>query len=107
MRGPLAFVIASTILVGATFSGNQAWAQKKKIVVEAFKGPAAPKYRIAVMKSLYAAGFEVIPDKTLVKVEADLGLQSVSQSYAGVAKELQLSGFVSGIITGGRRPKAR
>jgi hypothetical protein len=107
MRGPLAFVIASTVLVGATLSGGEALAQKKKVVVESFKGPAAPKYRIAVMKSLYAAGFEVIPDKTLVKVEADLGLQSVSQSYGGVAKELKLAGFVSGIITGGRRPKAR
>lgn len=114
MKGPFArtfsLVVASTILVGFAVTvplSGEAWAQKKKIVVESFKGPAAAKYRIAVMKSLYAAGFEVIPDRTLVKVEADLGLRSVSDSYSGIARELKLSGFVSGIITGGRRPKAR
>jgi hypothetical protein len=100
-------VLVFAVLVGTAFS-SQAWAQKKRVVVvEAFKGPAADKYRIAVMKSVYREGIDVIPDKQLIKVEADLGLQRVADSYSGIARELKLTGFVSGIITGGRRPKAR
>ncbi len=113
MRGPSA-VIACAVFLGVTFgatfatsSSNQAWAQKKKVVVVSFKGPAADKYRIAVMKSVYRQGIDVVPDRQLAKVEADLGLQKVSDSWSGIARELKLSGFVSGIITGGRRPKAR
>ena len=117
VKGPFSLVIACAAFVGSflgTFSGvsgttfsGEAWAQKKKVVVVQFKGPAADKYRIAVMKSVFHSGIDVVPDKTLVKVEADLGLQKVSDSYTGVSRELKLSGFVSGIITGGRRPKAR
>jgi hypothetical protein len=115
VKSPFSLLIACAAFVGSffgafsgstTFSG-EAWAQKKKVVVVQFKGPAADKYRIAVMKSVFHSGIDVVPDKTLVKVEADLGLQKVSDSYTGVSRELKLAGFVSGIITGGRRPKAR
>jgi hypothetical protein len=117
LKGPFSLVVACAAflasffgssggLTGGSFSA-EAWAQKKKVVVVMFKGPAADKYRIAVMKSVYRSGIDVVPDKTLVKVEADLGLQKVSDSYTGISRELKLAGFVSGIITGGRRPKAR
>jgi hypothetical protein len=116
VKSPFSLLIACAAFVGTflgafsgstTFSSGEAWAQKKKVVVVQFKGPAADKYRIAVMKSVFHSGIDVVPDKTLVKVEADLGLQKVSDSYTGVSRELKLAGFVSGIITGGRRPKAR
>ena len=42
-----------------------------------------PRMRIVMMKSLARGGFEVIPDKRLAAVEADLGLIKVSDSYSG------------------------
>jgi eukaryotic-like serine/threonine-protein kinase len=82
---------------------NPSW----PLFVETFKGPDAGKYRASVMKSVLKAGFDVVSDKRMLLVENDLGLLAVSDSYSSVARELNLRAFVSGIITGGPRPKAR
>ena len=59
------------------------------------------------MKRWLAAGIEVVPDKQLAMVEADLGLIRVSENYPAVARELKANAFVGGIVIRGRRPKAR
>jgi hypothetical protein len=93
-------------MLGTILSG-QAEAQRKKVVVEMLKGPGVPRMRIVLMKSLARGGFEVISDKRLAAVEADLGLIKVSDNYQAIAREVKASAFVGGIMTGGRRPKAR
>ena len=107
MRGPSAVLLATTLLVGSLFSG-EAFAQKKKVVVEMFnKGPNPAKVRAAIIRGLLKNGIEVIPDKRIAAVEADLGLIKVSDSYAAVARETKANAFIGGVVTAGRRPKAR
>ena len=98
----------STVLLGSGFSA-EAFAQKKTVVVRACsRGPTArQRPRIVVQKSLASGGIEVVPDKKLAMVEADLGLIKVSDSYTAVARELKVNAFVGGIVHRGRRPKAR
>jgi hypothetical protein len=107
MRGPFAVLLASTLLVGTVFS-NEAWAQKKRVVVEMFnKGPGPAKVRAAIIRGLLKNGIEVVPDKRVAAIEADLGLIKVSDSYAAVARETKAHAFIGGVVAMGRRPKAR
>src|SRR5688572_15282966 len=107
MRGPFAVLLATTILVGTVFS-NEAYAQKKRVVVEMFnKGPNPAKVRAAVIRGLLKNGIEVVPDKRIAALEADLGLIKVSDSYAAVARETKAVAFIGGVVTPGRRAKAR
>jgi hypothetical protein len=107
MRGPFAVLLAATLFVGTVFS-SEAYAQKKRVVVEMFnKGPGPSKVRLAVIRGLLKNGIEVVPDKKIAAVEADLGLIKVSDSRAAVARETKADAFVGGVVTAGRRPKAR
>jgi hypothetical protein len=107
MRGPFAVLLAATIFVGTVFS-SEAYAQKKRVVVEMFnKGPGPAKVRLAVIRGLLKNGIEVVPDKKVAAVEADLGLIKVSDSRPAVARETKADAFVGGVVAAGRRPKAR
>ena len=107
MRGPFAVLLASTLFVGVAFS-TEAHAQKKRVVVEMFnKGPGPAKVRAAIIRGLLKNGIEVVPDKRIAAIEADLGLIKVSDSYAAVARETKASAFIGGVVAMGRRPKAR
>jgi hypothetical protein len=105
MKGSFAIVIASAVVLSAAFS-REARAEKR-VVVEPFSGPAAMTYRIWVMKSLDRAGFDVVPDRQVIVVRSGLGAQRVGDSYPEIARKLKLSGYISGFISGGRRPRAR
>jgi hypothetical protein len=101
----VALVAASVSLSAAVTS--PAWAQKKPVVVELFKGPNAEKVRLAVVRALLKQRIEVVPIKRLAMVEADLGLIRASDNYGAVSRELKNSAFVSGTVTPGRRPRVR
>jgi hypothetical protein len=105
MRGPFAAVVASIVVLGA--AGGPAWAQKKKVVVEQFSGPGSDRFRQSVMTALAKSGVDVVSDKKVANVEADLGLIQVSDAYGPVAKELKVSAFVGGSVTGGKKPRAK
>jgi hypothetical protein len=106
MKGPLAVLIASTIFLNAGLS-SEALAQKRRVVIEQFRGPGADRLRVVIWKGVARQGIEVLSDKKVAAVEADLGLIKVSDSYAAAGRELKVNGFISGTVTGGRRPKAR
>jgi hypothetical protein len=100
-------LLAATLFVGTVFS-SEAYAQKKRVVVEMFnKGPGPAKVRLAVIRGLLKNGIEVVPDKRIAALEADLGLIKVSDSYAAVARETKATAFIGGVVASGRRPKAR
>jgi hypothetical protein len=106
MRGPFAVLALSSLFVLTGLEGV-ASAQRKPVVIEMFKGPNAPRVRAVVAKALMKSGLTVVTDKKLAAIEADLGLVKVSENYPAIARETKAVGFVAGIVTGGRRPKAR
>jgi hypothetical protein len=106
MRGPFAFAFALSLFAVVGTEGV-ASAQKKPVVIEMFKGPNAPRVRAVVAKALTRSGMLVVSDKRLAAIEADLGLVRVAENYPAIARETKAVGFVAGIVTGGRRPKAR
>lgn len=101
MKGAVFAVLALSI---ALFSGT-ALAQKK-VVVEQFSGSGSDKLRQAVVKAAEKAGADVVSDKKVAAVEADLGLMQTSDAYGAVARELKAGGFISGSVSG-KKPKAR
>jgi hypothetical protein len=106
MRGPFAVAFALSLFALVGIEGV-ASAQKKAVVIEMFKGPNAPRVRAVVAKALTRSGLTVVSDKRLAAIEADLGLVRVAENYPAIARETKAIGFVAGIVTGGRRPKAR
>jgi hypothetical protein len=98
--------LASTLVLGSVFPSN-AWAQKKRVVVELFKGPNAERVRLAVVRALLKSRIEVVQVKRVAMVEADLGLIRASDNYPAVARELKVNAFVGGTVMPGRRPRAR
>jgi hypothetical protein len=83
-------------------------AEKKKVVVEQFNGPSADRFRQMVQSAVGKINdVEVIPDKRVASVEADLGLISVADSYPAVAKQLGNAAFIGGSISQAKRPKAK
>jgi hypothetical protein len=104
MKGPIAAVVVASTLLG--FSSG-AWAEKRKVVVEQFSGPSSDRFRQSVMSALgKMVTVEVVADKKVANVEADLGVVEVSENYAGVAGALKASAFVGGTVTG-KKPKAK
>jgi hypothetical protein len=99
-------LVASTLFLGSGFTSN-AWAQKKRVVVELFKGPNAERVRLAVVRSLLKQRIEVVQVKKVAMVEADLGLIRASDNYPAVARELKVNAFVGGTVMPGKRPRAR
>jgi hypothetical protein len=107
MKGALAALAVSTVFFGAGVSGV-AWAQKRVVIVEQFSGPGSDKFRQSVLQALEKdKSTEVVPDKRVAAVEADLGLIHVSDSYPSVARELKAAAFVGGTTTGGKKPQAK
>ncbi len=105
-RQLLASAVAA--LAVASFAASVAHAESRRVVVEQFTGPSADKVRRAVVSALGdQSGIEVIAEKKVAQVEADLGLISVSDAYAAVAKELKAVAFVAGAVSGGKKPKAK
>jgi hypothetical protein len=109
MRGPIAAaVIASTFfgtLVGLASAAHAA--DKRKVVVEQFSGPSSDRFRQSVVSALgKMVTVEVLADKKVANVEADLGVVEVSENYEGVAKSLKATAFIGGTVTG-KKPKAR
>jgi hypothetical protein len=104
MKGPIAAVVVASTLLG--FSSG-AWAEKRKVVVEQFSGPSSDRFRQSVMSALgKMVTVEVIADKKVANVEADLGVVEVSENYSGVAGALKASAFVGGTVTG-KKPRAK
>jgi hypothetical protein len=68
------------------------------VILEKFKGPKGAELRAKVASALLATGAQVLSDKKVADVEADLGLQQVSDNYRPVAKETKVNGFVSGRV---------
>lgn len=104
------FLFASTFVLAflaSSVGSRGAWAQKKTVVLEQFSGPSSDRFRQMVQASLGKQGVELIPDKKVASVEADLGLIAVSDGYPAAAKALGNSVFVGGSIASAKRQKAK
>lgn len=100
-----ALAVAVTSILGPS---SPAVAQDKKVVVEQFSGPSSDRFRQIVLGALgKISGLDVVPDKKVAQVEADLGLIQIADAYPAVAKELKAGAFVGGSMSGGKKPRAK
>jgi hypothetical protein len=100
-------LVASTLFLGSSFTSN-AWAQqKKRVVVELFKGPNAERVRLAVVRALLKSRVEVVQVKKVAMVEADLGLIRASDNYPAVGARAEGERLRRRTVMPGKRPRAR
>ena len=102
-KGPL-FALAASLV--ALMASTEVASAQPRVIIEQFNGPEAKRVRLGVIGGLRDAGLTVVKDKDVQVVEAELGLIKVSDSYAAVARELKIDGFIGGtVISGGRKAR--
>ncbi len=109
MKSALWGLAVSSIFVLSATHPTTAWAQKgRRVVIEPFAGPSADRFQKMVAGALAKqSGFEMVPDKRVSSVEADLGLIQIADAYPAVAKELKATAFVGGRIDVAKNKKAK
>jgi hypothetical protein len=109
MKGAVCGLFASTLLLAIAASHEARAAEKtQRVVVEKFSGPGTMRFRSMVLAVLAQRGADVVAIEKVTSTEADLGLLQVSDNYAAVGKELKVSAFFGGTISGkGRKVIAR